>query len=114
MKRHINNEQNYDLELGKRIRLIREHLGISQQRLSQMIGVTFQQIQKYEKGQNRITVSRLASISEATQTSITEFLPQLPNTNSHLSEAELRLLNTLSRHNINIDALNDAFTGENQ
>ncbi len=48
-----------DVYIGSRIKLRRELLGLSQQRLSTLMGITFQQIQKYEKGGNRIGGSRL-------------------------------------------------------
>lgn len=48
-----------DVHVGKRLRLKRELLGLSQDQLGKMLGLTFQQIQKYEKGTNRISASRL-------------------------------------------------------
>ena len=48
-----------DIHIGNRIRLKRQALGWSQDYLSKMLGITFQQVQKYEKGQNRISGSRL-------------------------------------------------------
>jgi len=48
-----------DASVGNRIRMRREALGISQGRLGQELGVTFSQIQKYERGQNRISAGRL-------------------------------------------------------
>ena len=48
-----------DIHIGKRIKLRRQILKLSQQQLSQMLGITFQQTQKYEKGINRISGSRL-------------------------------------------------------
>ena len=52
-----------DKHIGERIRYRRILLGLSQQRLAQQIGLTFQQIQKYEKGVNRISASRLLEIA---------------------------------------------------
>ena len=48
-----------DIYLGSRIRLCRQMLKLSQEQVGKMLGLTFQQIQKYEKGQNRISASRL-------------------------------------------------------
>ena len=48
-----------DVYVGARLRMRRMMLGMSQGRLGQLLGVTFQQIQKYEKGTNRISASRL-------------------------------------------------------
>lgn len=54
-----------DIEVGRRIRLYRLNAGISQKRLSDQIGVTFQQVQKYEKGVNRVGAGQLTHIANA-------------------------------------------------
>jgi transcriptional regulator with XRE-family HTH domain len=54
-----------DIELGKRIRLRRVEQKISQSELGDKLGVSFQQVQKYEKGVNRVGASRLQQISTA-------------------------------------------------
>ncbi|MGJ4971050.1 helix-turn-helix domain-containing protein [Bradyrhizobium sp. HKCCYLRH1073] len=56
-----------DAKIGRRIRMRRLELGISQTDLANAVGVTFQQIQKYEKGINGIRGSRLAAIAAALQ-----------------------------------------------
>jgi transcriptional regulator with XRE-family HTH domain len=53
-----------DVHVGSRIRLRRNMLGMSQEKLGESLGITFQQIQKYEKGTNRVGASRLQAISE--------------------------------------------------
>jgi transcriptional regulator with XRE-family HTH domain len=53
-----------DIHVGSRIRLRRNMLGMSQEKLGENLGITFQQIQKYEKGTNRVGASRLQAISE--------------------------------------------------
>lgn len=58
------NEPNpVDVHVGNRIRLRRTILHITQQQMAEMLGLTFQQIQKYEKGMNRVGASRLWDIS---------------------------------------------------
>lgn len=52
-----------DVHVGSRVRLRRMMLGISQEKLGEHLGITFQQIQKYEKGTNRIGASRLQAIA---------------------------------------------------
>ena len=52
-----------DVHVGARVRLRRTMLGLSQEKLGESLGITFQQIQKYEKGSNRIGASRLQSLS---------------------------------------------------
>ncbi len=53
-----------DKHVGSRVRMRRMLLGLSQERLGEQLGVTFQQVQKYEKGMNRIGASRLQQIAE--------------------------------------------------
>lgn len=54
-----------DVEVGARIKLKRKLIGMSQQSLAGKLGVTFQQVQKYEKGANRVGASRLSQIATA-------------------------------------------------
>ena len=54
-----------DIKIGQRVRSRRLEIGMSQERLAELLGVTFQQVQKYEKGVNRIAASRLHDISTA-------------------------------------------------
>ena len=53
-----------DVHVGSRIRLRRSLLGMSQEKLGELMGVTFQQVQKYERGANRIGASRLYELSQ--------------------------------------------------
>jgi transcriptional regulator with XRE-family HTH domain len=61
-----------DVAVGARIRLFRKLRGLSQQSLAECAGVTFQQIQKYERGANRVSASMLARIAGALRTPIAE------------------------------------------
>src|SRR5450756_956268 len=63
----------YDLELGKRIRLRRVEMKISQSDLADKLGVSFQQVQKYEKGVNRVGAARLQQIATALDVPVTFF-----------------------------------------
>ena len=65
-----------DTYVGMRMRRRRQLLGMSQERLAEQIGVTFQQVQKYEKGINRIGASRLQRIAEVLRTSPAFFFEQ--------------------------------------
>jgi transcriptional regulator with XRE-family HTH domain len=68
----------YDHKLGKRIRLRRVELDISQSDLADKLGVSFQQVQKYEKGVNRVGASRLQQIATALDVPVTFFYePQI-------------------------------------
>ena len=56
-----------DKYVGSRVRMRRIMLGMSQEKLGEALGLTFQQVQKYEKGTNRVGASRLQQISEVLQ-----------------------------------------------
>lgn len=62
-----------DVHIGARIRLRRTGLGMSQEKLGEAIGLTFQQIQKYERGANRVVASRLHDLSVALNVPISFF-----------------------------------------
>lgn len=64
-----------DLRLGERIRLARLTAGLSQGELGAAIGVSSQQIQKYENGANRISASRLMRLASAVNIDIRQFFP---------------------------------------
>lgn len=68
-----------DVHVGRRVRLRRRALGVSQSTLAEQIGLTFQQIQKYERGSNRISVSKLYRIAEALSAPIGFFFDGLPD-----------------------------------
>lgn len=57
-----------DLHVGARVRLRRKALGVSQETLAEAIDLTFQQVQKYERGSNRISASKLFEICQALNT----------------------------------------------
>uniref|UniRef100_UPI003F493D44 helix-turn-helix domain-containing protein n=1 Tax=Ensifer adhaerens TaxID=106592 RepID=UPI003F493D44 len=61
-----------DLTVGRNVRRIRNMLGMSQEALGVKLGLTFQQVQKYEKGTNRISASKLVAISHALDCSIAQ------------------------------------------
>ena len=60
----ITNNNAIDMHVGKRVRLRQTLLGMSQEQLGAELNVTFQQVQKYERGANRISASRLWDISQ--------------------------------------------------
>lgn len=62
-----------DATIGVRLRIRRTLLGYSQEKLGRMLGVTFQQVQKYERGANRISASRLHKLSELLSVPISYF-----------------------------------------
>lgn len=89
-----------DRHVGVRLRMRRKELGVSQERLAEAIGLTFQQVQKYERAANRISASKLWEIAQVLNTTVsyfyeglgeaaTEARPHLgPNTEDFLLTAE--------------------------
>ena len=67
-----------DIHVGSRVRLRRMMTNMSQEKLGEHLGITFQQIQKYEKGTNRIGASRLQSISSVLQVPVSFFFDGAP------------------------------------
>ncbi|USQ95947.1 helix-turn-helix domain-containing protein [Caulobacter sp. RL271] len=76
-----------DLHVGARIRMRRKILGVSQERLAEDLGLTFQQIQKYERGANRVSASKLYEIARSLQSSVAYFFEGLADT-THEGVAE--------------------------
>lgn len=81
-----------DVHVGSRVRLRRMLVGMSQEKLGEMLGLTFQQIQKYEKGANRIGASRLYQIAQILGVSVQFFFDDMPeehkSQSSGFSEAD--------------------------
>ena len=69
-----------DIHVGKRIRMRRNLLGWSQEKLGDLLGLTFQQVQKYEKGLNRVSASRLWDFSVVLETPISFFYDDMDKT----------------------------------
>ena len=67
-----------DKHVGSRVRMRRMMLGMSQEKLGDALGLTFQQVQKYEKGTNRIGASRLQQISQILQVPVSFFFEGAP------------------------------------
>ena len=79
-----------DKHVGSRVRMRRMMLGMSQEKLGDALGLTFQQVQKYEKGTNRIGASRLQQISNILQVPVSFFFegsPNVPPRTTGMSEA---------------------------
>nr|WP_315919163.1 helix-turn-helix transcriptional regulator [Mesorhizobium sp. SP-1A] len=71
-----------DTHVGSRIRLRRNMLGMSQEKLGESLGITFQQIQKYEKGTNRVGASRLQAIASILGVPVAFFFEDAPGQES--------------------------------
>ncbi len=66
-----------DVHVGQRLRVRRSLLGLSQERLAEAIGLTFQQVQKYERGMNRISAGRLFQFSKILDVPVAYFFEHL-------------------------------------
>lgn len=75
-----------DVHVGGRIRLRRNMLGMSQEKLGEALGITFQQIQKYEKGTNRVGASRLQAIASILDVPAAFFFEDAPGGGDGLQE----------------------------
>jgi transcriptional regulator with XRE-family HTH domain len=67
-----------DVHVGSRIRLRRTLMGLSQERLGEALGLTFQQVQKYERGVNRVGASRLFDLSRVLDVPVSFFFDDMP------------------------------------
>ncbi|MEM9683836.1 MAG: helix-turn-helix transcriptional regulator [Pseudomonadota bacterium] len=67
-----------DVHVGSRVRLRRTLLGLSQEKLGDSLGLTFQQVQKYERGANRIGASRLFDLSRVLDVPVSFFFDDMP------------------------------------
>lgn len=79
-------------QIGERIRKFRQDAGLSQESLAELVGVSFQQIQKYESGYTTLNVTKLQKIAEALKVSIVDFFKAEPDKSIKLSSDEERLL----------------------
>jgi transcriptional regulator with XRE-family HTH domain len=77
-----------DIQVGNRVRIRRMLIGMSQERLGDLLGLTFQQVQKYEKGVNRIGAGRLFEVSRILNVPIDFFYEGLSAPQPGLSEPE--------------------------
>ncbi len=72
-------DENFNIHLGKKLRMRRLSLGLTQTKVANAINVTFQQIQKYEKGTNGVSSSRLMQLSQFLKVPITYFYEDYAN-----------------------------------
>jgi transcriptional regulator with XRE-family HTH domain len=81
-----------DIALGAAVRIRRRSLGISQEGLAEQCGVSFQQIQKYENGANRISFSRLVQIARALRCRVVDLMDVLDQPEGSGSSGDIELL----------------------
>jgi transcriptional regulator with XRE-family HTH domain len=79
-RRKLDGPHPTDVHVGARVRLRRTLLGMSQEKLGEALGLTFQQVQKYERGANRIGASRLHELSRVLDVPVGFFFEDMPDT----------------------------------
>ncbi|KKJ77177.1 transcriptional regulator [Kiloniella litopenaei] len=79
-----------DVHVGSRVRLRRTLLGMSQEKLGEAIGLTFQQVQKYERGANRVGASRLYDLARVLEVPVGYFFADMPDEVASQSPVRLR------------------------
>lgn len=85
-----------DIHVGSRIRLRRTMLGISQEKLGEGLGITFQQVQKYEKGTNRVGASRLQAVANILNVPVAFFFEDAPSSEVSAEPASNPVVDFLS------------------
>ncbi len=80
------NPRPVDVHVGQRLRMRRTLLGMSQTKLGQAVGVTFQQIQKYERGANRVGASRLYQFSQVLEVPVSYFFDEFAGEGVKITE----------------------------
>lgn len=86
-----------DAHIGRRLRLRRTVLGVRQDELARAVGITFQQLQKYETGENRVSASRLFQLAEALETTVAWFYGELQRADNASDAVTGELEELLSR-----------------
>lgn len=95
-----------DVHVGSRIRLRRTLLGMSQERLGEALGLTFQQVQKYERGVNRVGASRLFDLSRVLDVPISFFFDDMPESLASAYGGHI------SRRTTGFSEMQDSFTDD--
>ncbi len=95
-----------DVHVGKRLRRQRTLLGLSQEKLGEQIGLTFQQVQKYERGANRIGASRLYDLSCTLGVPISYFFDEMPEEIAQKTIAERRQMPVDMDQDTDVDPMN--------
>jgi len=90
--------QEIDKSIGGKIRMLRLAKGLSRTQLGPDIGVTHQQLQKYEKGTNRISIGRLVLIAKALNVNVSSFYDGLESANEPIITQHQRMCIEISRN----------------
>ncbi len=94
-----------DVHVGSRIRMRRQFVGMSQEKLGELLGITFQQVQKYEKGSNRISASRLYYTAKILGVPVQFFFEDLPGSEERAAQDEPREQDTVLSSLMNAEGI---------
>jgi transcriptional regulator with XRE-family HTH domain len=94
-----------DVHVGSRIRMRRQFVGMSQEKLGELLGITFQQVQKYEKGSNRISASRLYYTAKILGVPVQFFFEELPGSEDRASQSDTREQDTVLSSLMNAEGI---------
>ena len=100
----ITNNNTIDIHVGRQIRLQRTLLGLSQEQLAKGLSITFQQIQKYERGANRISASRLWDIAQIIDVPISYFFDDMTD---DVMQSSPRRISRGAEHSIDDESVRD-------
>ena len=89
-----------DVHVGSRIRIRRLLIGMNQETLAKALGLTFQQVQKYEGGANRVSASRLSQIAEVLGVAISYFFNDIDMAGGHPDQSELEARERMQRPDV--------------
>ncbi|MDP1699502.1 MAG: helix-turn-helix transcriptional regulator [Aestuariivirga sp.] len=99
-------DPNYiDVHVGSRIRMRRQLISMSQEKLGELLGITFQQVQKYEKGSNRISASRLFYAAKILGVPVQAFFEDLPGTEGDAGFSETNEENSVMSSMMNAEGI---------
>jgi len=87
----ITNNNAIDVHVGRRVRLRRTLLGLSQEQLGEALSITFQQVQKYERGSNRISASRLWDIGQILDVPVSFFFDDMSDDTKDHSPRKMKI-----------------------
>jgi transcriptional regulator with XRE-family HTH domain len=90
-----------DIYVGRNLRLFRNLRAMSQAELATAVGISFQQVQKYERGVNRISASRIYSLSKALKVNVSDFFHGLEASNTN-HDVLSQILHTLDQEGIEL------------
>ena len=96
--------EDIDEHVGARMRERRIILGLTQQQMAELIGVTYQQLHKYESGMNRLAAGRLFTIAQALGVEVSYFFQDMDEEESFWSTRQQRMLLDLARHFVSISS----------